>query len=137
MALATITGVMEFLWTSKTILRNQNSDKCSHLKKEALSSFGRRGHKYNLKKNTSPMSVSQLSMNDNIVQSAIETHGLSVPLPSRSRPVMPKKSSLNIYPEYRSTRGNKKTTMMVEGEDSTSSTGIEEQSSASSSSELK
>merc|ERR1711879_1024054 len=54
--LATLTATTEFLWSSRRILNSQNSDKFSNLKKEALSSFGRKGVKFNLNKSTSVLS---------------------------------------------------------------------------------
>merc|ERR1712025_931935 len=92
--MAIITAVFEFLWKSRKVLSNHNSDKCSHLKKEAMSSFGRRGQKYNLKKSQSLSSSSNLSTSEDIVQSAIEVHGLCVPHPPRKKRLMEKVSLL-------------------------------------------
>ena len=78
MAMATVTATTEFLWSYRGILNRENvdtskiiiyyryqwpslqflfqSDKIGNLKKEALSSFGRKGVKFNLNKSTSVLS---------------------------------------------------------------------------------
>jgi len=92
MGLATVTAVIEFLWASRKIFSNENSDKCSHLKKEAISSFGRKGQKFNLHKSTSVLS-SASDMSTVIERSAIQTHGLSIASPRPRRPTLKKSTN--------------------------------------------
>merc|ERR1711915_228689 len=115
MALATATAFAEFLWVSRKIFTNKNSDKCSHLKNEALSSFGRRGQKYNLHKSTSVLS-SASDISTMIKNSLIQTHGLSVGSPRPRRPTL-KKSTATLNTEGRDTP-TKRVIIMIDGNSS-------------------
>jgi len=81
MGLSVVTAVVEFFWVSRSALANQNTDKMSHLRSEAMSSFGRRGRKVQLHRSTSCLSECSSNTSEVIRQSAIETHGLAIPDP--------------------------------------------------------
>jgi len=88
MGLSVITALVEFFWVSRGALANQNTDKVSHLRSEAMSSFGRRGRKVQLHKSTSCLSDCSSNTSEVIRQSAIQTHGLAIPDPRPRRPTL-------------------------------------------------